>query len=71
MSGIVLSGCQDAAKKEKEAQEDLQEAQEDLNEAKRERATEEEWQQFKDEINAKIDANVKANRRIKRSKEKK
>jgi septal ring factor EnvC (AmiA/AmiB activator) len=54
---ILLRSCQSPAKKEKEAQENVKEAQEDLNEAKRDMATEEEWQQFKDEINSKIEAN--------------
>jgi hypothetical protein len=61
--GSIFTGCKNNTEKEQAAQESVDsakvavaEAEEDLVEAKR-AATAEEWQQFKDSTNAKIDKN--------------
>jgi peptidoglycan hydrolase CwlO-like protein len=61
--GSVITSCKPNTEKEQEAQENVDsakvavtEAEEDLDEAKR-AATAEEWQQFKEDANAKIEEN--------------
>lgn len=56
MTGTAIVSCKPNTEKVQEAQENVNEAQDDLDEAKR-AATAEEWQAFKDETNAKIEAN--------------